>query len=87
MNLPKLNDHFEILKQEESLVVKEIHSAASYSMAIMQNGKLYGWGSNDSGQIGAESEIGVELYETCNFATEIAPETLKDRQVVELKIS
>lgn len=56
-------------------------------MAIMNNGKLYGWGSNDSGQIGTESEIGVELYETCNFATEIAPEILKDRTVVELKTS
>ena len=37
----------------------------------MDDGKLYGWGSNESGQMGIKSEIGIEIYETVNFVTEV----------------
>jgi len=51
----------------------------------MSNNKLYGWGANDSGQIGVESEIGVEMFETCNFATAIETGR-KDMKVVDFDL-
>lgn len=30
----------------------------------MSDGHLYGWGSNENGQMGIKTEIGVEIYET-----------------------
>lgn len=52
----------------------------------MSDDRLYGWGANESGQIGVESEIGVEMYETCNFATLIEPEGLKNQKVVDFEL-
>jgi len=37
----------------------------------LSDGKLYGWGSNESGQMGVKSEIGIEIYETVGFPTEV----------------
>ena len=69
--VPTLNNHFEYLREEEKLEVKKIKSCESYSVALMQNGKLYGWGSNEEGQMGIKAEIGMEMYETVNFVTEV----------------
>jgi len=57
------------LKNNEKLEIKSFKSANNYTVALMSDGNLYGWGSNESGQMGIKSEIGVEMYETANFAT------------------
>lgn len=49
-------------------------SCESYSIALLSDGKLYGWGSNESGQMGVKSEIGIEIYETVGFPTEVIRE-------------
>ncbi len=56
-------------------------------MALMNNDKLYGWGSNESGQMGIKAEIGIEIYETVNFVTEIIREGYEDRKVVNFDVS
>ena len=43
---------------EEKLKVIEFKSANNYTVALMSVGNLYGWGSNESGQMGIKSEIG-----------------------------
>jgi alpha-tubulin suppressor-like RCC1 family protein len=53
----------------------------------MQNGKLYGWGSNEFGQMGIKAEIGMEMYETVNFVTEVIREGYEDQKVVNFDIS
>jgi alpha-tubulin suppressor-like RCC1 family protein len=47
------------LKNEEKLTIKKVKSSESYSVALLSDGKLYGWGSNESGQMGIKSEIGI----------------------------
>lgn len=51
------------------MAVKKLKSCESYSVALMDNGKLYGWGANEHGQLGIKAEIGLEMYETVNFVT------------------
>lgn len=51
--------------------IKKVKSSESYSVALMDNGKLYGWGSNEHGQMGIKAEIGLEMYETVNFVSEV----------------
>ena len=53
----------------------------------MDNGRLYGWGSNEHGQMGIKAEIGLEMYETVNFATEVIREGYEDKNVVNFDIS
>lgn len=53
----------------------------------MHNGKLYGWGSNEEGQMGIKAEIGMEMYETVNFVTEVIREGYEDQKVVNFDIS
>lgn len=59
--LPVLNSHFEYLRDQENLTVKKLQSRGNYSMALMSDGYLYGWGSNDQGQMGI-NETGGEMY-------------------------
>jgi alpha-tubulin suppressor-like RCC1 family protein len=84
---PTLNKHFEYLRSEEKLAIKKVKSAESYSIALMDNGKLYGWGSNEHGQMGIKSEIGVEMYETVNFVTEVIREGYEGQKIVNFDIS
>lgn len=53
----------------------------------MDNGKLYGWGSNEHGQMGIKAEIGLEMYETVNFVTEVIREGYEDLKVTNFDIS
>jgi alpha-tubulin suppressor-like RCC1 family protein len=53
----------------------------------MNNGRLYGWGSNEFGQMGIKAEIGMEMYETVNFVTEVIREGYEDLKVTNFDIS
>ena len=43
---PVLNEYFQYLKVEQLLKPKKVKSCESFSVALMNDGKLYGWGSN-----------------------------------------
>ena len=44
---------------------------------FLEDGNLYAWGSNESGQMGTRTEIGVEIYETANFPTWVVNDNFK----------
>lgn len=44
--LPSPNEYFTYLKDEENITIKKVKSCESYSIALLNDGKLYGWGSN-----------------------------------------
>lgn len=69
--VPQLNDFFVHLRDNENLTIVDFKSSNNYTVALMSDGNLYGWGSNESGQMGIKSEIGVEMYETANFPTSV----------------
>ena len=49
-NTPKRNEFFEdYLKKELHLSIVKLKSCNNYSVALMSDGNLYGWGSNDFG--------------------------------------
>ena len=52
----------------------------------MSDGLLYGWGSNDSGQMGI-NETGGEMYETYFYPTKISTEDIGDHKIVDFEIS
>ena len=54
-DLPTRNEHFDYLFEEEKFKIKKVKSCESYSVALMDNGMLYGWGSNEHGQMGIKS--------------------------------
>ena len=68
---PRKSTYFEELRNRNQMVITKLKSANNCSVALMSDGNLYGWGSNESGQMGVASEIGIELYETCNFLTPV----------------
>jgi alpha-tubulin suppressor-like RCC1 family protein len=86
-DVPTKNEHFDYLFEEEKMMIKKVKSCESYSVALMDNGKLYGWGSNEHGQMGIKSEIGLEMYETVNFVTEVIREGYEDQKVINFDIS
>jgi alpha-tubulin suppressor-like RCC1 family protein len=47
------------LKKTDKLEVLDFKSANNYTVALMSDGNLYGWGSNESGQMGIKTEIGI----------------------------
>lgn len=71
---PFLNDYFANLQEHEKLEIVDMKSVNNYSVALMTDNHLYGWGSNESGQMGIKTEIGVEMYETANFPTRVVSE-------------
>ena len=53
---------------------------------ILEDGNLYAWGSNESGQMGTKTEIGVEIYETANFPTLVVNDDFKSAKIVDYDI-
>ena len=53
----------------------------------MSDGNLYGWGSNENGQMGINSEIGVEIHETANFPTMVVNEAFRGAKIVDFKVA
>lgn len=53
-SLPKLNQYFTYLKDEEKKSIVEIKSSNDYSIGLFNDGKLYGWGNNVQGQLGID---------------------------------
>jgi alpha-tubulin suppressor-like RCC1 family protein len=51
------------LKENEKLEVVDFKSANNYTVALMSDGNLYGWGSNESGQMGIKTEIGIVILQ------------------------
>lgn len=39
--------------------ITKVKSCECYSVALMDNGKLFGWGANEHGQMGIKAEIGL----------------------------
>lgn len=55
-------------------------------MALLSDGYLYGWGSNDTGLM-AINETGGEMYQTYFYPTKIFTEELGDHKIVDFEIS
>ena len=55
-------------------------------MALMSDGYLYGWGSNDQGQMGI-NETGGEMYETYFYPTKIHTEDIGNHKIVDFELS
>ena len=53
---------------------------------FLEDGNLYAWGSNESGQMGTRTEIGVEIYETANFPTLVVNDDFKSAKIVDYDI-
>ncbi len=51
------------MKENEKLEVVDFKSANNYTVALMSDGNLYGWGSNESGQMGIKTEIGIVILQ------------------------
>lgn len=51
------------LRDNENLTIVDFKSSNNYTVALMSDGNLYGWGSNESGQMGIKSEIGNILIQ------------------------
>lgn len=84
--IPTLNDHFEYLRESEGLTIKKVQSRNNYTVALMSDGYIYGWGSNDEGQMGI-NETGGEMYETYFYPTKICIEDFGDKKIVDFEIS
>ena len=54
-DVPVRNEFFDYLFEEEKMKIKKVKSCESYSVGLMDNGRLYGWGSNEHGQMGIKS--------------------------------
>ena len=60
LSTPSLNEAIKRMKDEENLSIMKIKSANNYSLALMSDGNLYGWGTNENGQLGLRLEIGID---------------------------
>ncbi|CAD8142128.1 unnamed protein product [Paramecium pentaurelia] len=87
-NIPQRNEFFEgYLKKELNLSIVKLKSCNNYSVALMSDGNLYGWGSNDFGQMGIKNEIGVEIYETANFPTQVVRDKFGNNKIVDFVVA
>jgi len=86
LKTPHFNDNFERMKVDDNLTVVKLSSANNYSVALMSDGGLYGWGANEFGQMGIKSDIGVEIYETAPFPTPVINDDIKDLKIIDYKL-
>ena len=59
----KVTTDFEKLEIKEGTTVKQVETAVGFSMAVLSNGEVYGWGYNTYGLLGDGYEIG-NVYPT-----------------------
>lgn len=59
----KVTSDFERLEIEAGTTVKQVETAVGFSMAVLSNGEVYGWGYNTYGLLGDGYEIG-QAYTT-----------------------
>lgn len=59
----KVTDDFEKLEIKEGTTVKQVETAVGFSMAVLSNGEVYGWGYNTYGLLGDGYEVG-NVYPT-----------------------
>eukprot|EP01016_Furgasonia_blochmanni_P044116 TRINITY_DN6095_c0_g1_i3.p2 TRINITY_DN6095_c0_g1~~TRINITY_DN6095_c0_g1_i3.p2 ORF type:complete len:225 (+),score=68.31 TRINITY_DN6095_c0_g1_i3:756-1430(+) len=86
LNLPKLNDNLKRMRDDENLKIVKLKSNANWTLSLMSDGNLYGWGSNDSGHLGIRSDLGIEMYETTNFPTPMINEDFKNAKIKDYAI-
>ena len=53
--VPFRNEYFKYLEEEENISMKKVKSCSTFSIALMTDNHLYGWGSNHAGQMGIKN--------------------------------
>lgn len=85
--VPTKNESVKRIRDTEGIVIRRIKSCASQTLALTEDGVLYGWGSNEHGQLGVRTEIGIEMYETANYPTKVSTEKLKGKKIIDFDIA
>jgi len=63
---PVKNDLMTEFKEKMGIHLVDFQSIFRLTSGIMSDGKIYSWGVNDSGQMGLDSYMGVEISESVN---------------------
>lgn len=84
---PALNESLHRMRKTEGILFKRIKSCASQTLGLTEDGSLYGWGSNEHGQLGVRAEMGIEMYETANYPTKITFDNLKGKNIVDFDLA
>lgn len=87
LKAPVKNESLQRMKDTEGVVFKRIKSCASQTLGLTDKGALYGWGSNEHGQLGVRAEMGIEMYETANYPSRIQFDKLKGKNIVDFDLA
>ena len=63
--LNKGTSDYEELKIKEGETVKEIETQVGLSLVLLDNGEVYGIGTNDYGQLGTGNNVGASDFVRC----------------------
>ena len=64
----------------------KIKSCSSYSIGLTNDNQLYGWGSNEAGQMSTQTEMGVEMYESVIFPQKIEQKYHGYQKVIDFEV-
>jgi len=60
LKVPALNDTIKELREHNGIRITKLKACDNYTLALFDDGSLWGWGNNNQGQIGCGHRIGVE---------------------------
>ena len=81
---PVPNPFFDDILENDSLKAVDMKSCSYYSSVVLEDGRAFGWGRNDDGQLGIGTSIGVDMYESEKWPAQ-AGEELETSKVKEIQ--
>ena len=83
-NISQLEMLEQNINQERRFV--KIKSCSSYSIGLTNDNQLYGWGGNEGGQMGTQTEMGIEMYESVIYPQKIEQKYHEHQKIIDFEL-
>jgi len=83
---PKLHEFFKQVQKSHGMKIRKIKAAGNYAMAMFNNGTLWSWGENVSGQLGLEDQFNENLENVIKTPLQITATEIEGQRIVDFDL-
>jgi RCC1 and BTB domain-containing protein len=83
---PAINEYLKKLSETKHAKIVKVKSAGNATLALLDNGSVYAWGDNDSGQLGQYKEIGIKGDTEVETPAKVDDTNFKGKKIVDFDL-